>query len=500
MRQRCRILSSLCAVLLVLAPSFIVYGAQPVGPGGTQSVLQVKAGLVDIGFSHAHQSIRIGFIDTGISAKHLNGAQVAVGKNYVFPERDTQDRDGHGTATAGMVLGSEELGIKGSCPEAVAVPLVTIDKYATGIVNKGDVSVMCQAIYDAVDVYGCRVVNMSMGVTEDAEELRRAVEYAESRGVVVVSAVGNDNALYPDRTYYPAGYPTVIGVGAAESLLAESFDSADRAVGGWKVAEFSQRSGVSVLADGYRLATVTNRNAAEAALRSGTSYACAAVAGLCAQLLTDAPSLRPAEVRAILFAEAKELGAAGLDAASGWGVVGLGVPSTENVTRGMLVAFLYESARRPLDNATGSIANLYGLAGGPWISVAGSFANSGVGFEDVPADSYYAQAVAWTVEEGIVRGYSATHFGPLDAVSREQMAVIMENYTRAQGFDGSCRGDIGSFIDEKAVSDWARGSVAWAVENGLIQGKGGGVLDPAGTITREEAGLILRRLWDEKLQ
>ena len=48
----------------------------------------------------------------------LDADRVAQGKNYAFPERDTEDRDGHGTATAGMMLGSSRLGVEGSCPDA----------------------------------------------------------------------------------------------------------------------------------------------------------------------------------------------------------------------------------------------------------------------------------------------------------------------------------------------------------------------------------------------
>ena len=442
MKWKFWILPLICILLLTITPLLDTYGAQPV---------------------------RIGFIDTGISTKHLEEAQVMAGKNYVFPDRDTQDREGHGTATAGMALGSESLGLKGSCPGAVAVPLMTVDKYASGVFSKGDVSVMSQAIYEAIDIYGCRVINISMGVTEDAEELQRAVEYAEKKGVLVVSAVGNDNVLYPQRSYYPACYSTVIGVGAAESLTVRTRTPVDRSAGGWKVADFSQRKGVSVLADGFQLATVTNRNAAETSLRSGTSYACAYVAGLCAQLLMDAPSLSPAEVRGILYAGAQELGVPGKDVESGWGVVGQGIPSTEKVTRAMLVALLHESAGRP--EANGRV----------------------IAFTDVLADSYYAQAVTWAAKTGIVRGYSTSRFGPDDEVSREQMAVIMRNYARYQGLATEERGVLALFVDEGVVSDWAREPVAWAIGRGLIQGKGNGILDPLGSTTRTEAAAIMQR-------
>jgi len=111
----------------------------------------------------------------------------------------------------------------------------------------------------------------------------------------------------------------------------------------------------------------------------------------------------------------------------------------------------------------------------------------------VSGDSYYAQAVTWAAETGIVRGYSAGFFGPDDEVSREQMAVIMENYARYRGLATEERGDLDPFADEGAVSGWAREPVAWAVGRGLLQGKGNGILDPLGHATRAEAAIIIQR-------
>lgn len=252
--------------------------------------------------------VRIAFLDSGISLKHLDPAQVAEGENFVFPERGTDDRVGHGTATAGIVLGSAELGLAGVCPEAVAVPLVCYDTYPSGVSVPGSPETLAAAVYAAVDRYGCRVINISMGTTEDSDELRAAVEYAEAMGAVVVSAVGNDNKNAPESVFYPAAYATVIGVGAAD---------------GMRAADFSQRHGVDVVAPGVLLETVTNRNAAETRRRSGTSFACAYVSGLCAALLLRDPEMTAAEVREALFASAADLGAPGFDADTGWGLITL---------------------------------------------------------------------------------------------------------------------------------------------------------------------------------
>ena len=252
------------------------------------------------------EPVRIAFLDSGISLKHLDAAHVEAGENLVFPRRDTADRIGHGTATAGIVLGSEELGLPGLCPEAVAVPLVCCDSYPSGVRAQGDGETMARAIRLAVDSYGCRIINISMGMTEDSPALREAVEYALAQGAIIVSAVGNQNETAPERVYYPAAYDGVVGVGAAD---------------GEQAADFSQRNSVDVLAQGVALPTVTNRNSAKAQLRSGTSFSCAVVSGLCAAIWAAEPELSADEVLERLYSTAQDVGEPGFDADSGWGIV-----------------------------------------------------------------------------------------------------------------------------------------------------------------------------------
>lgn len=169
----------------------------------------------------AETPLRIAFIDSGISTKHVAEERVEPGKNYVFPEADTRDRIGHGTATAGLVLGSEDQRIPGVCPEIVALPLVVVDTYPTGGVKNGGPEALCQAIRDAVDLFDCRIINISLCTEEDSQELRSAAAYAEEHGAVVVAAVGNEGAEGP--AYYPAAYDTVIAVGSSEGDHAAAF-------------------------------------------------------------------------------------------------------------------------------------------------------------------------------------------------------------------------------------------------------------------------------------
>ena len=145
-----------------------------------------------------------------------------------------------------------------------------------------------------------------MGMTKDDPALCEAVAYALEKGVILVSAVGNQNKTAPERVYYPAAYDGVIGVGAAD---------------GEQAADFSQRHNVDVLAQGVDLPTATNRNSAKAQTRSGTSFSCAFVSALCAAIWAAEPELSADEVCERLYSTAKDVGEPGFDADSGWGIV-----------------------------------------------------------------------------------------------------------------------------------------------------------------------------------
>jgi hypothetical protein len=115
-------------------------------------------------------------------------------------------------------------------------------------------------------------------------------------------------------------------------------------------------------------------------------------------------------------------------------------------------------------------------------------------FSDVPAGEYYARAVDWANRQEIVKGYGDSRFGPLDNITREQMAVILYKFAEFKGYDTSAAADLGIFHDSSSVSSWARDAVKWAVASQILTGKGNGILDPSGNASRAEAASILMRL------
>lgn len=113
------------------------------------------------------------------------------------------------------------------------------------------------------------------------------------------------------------------------------------------------------------------------------------------------------------------------------------------------------------------------------------------GFVDVSADAYYAKAVAWAVEEGIVSGTSATTFSPDAVCTRAQSVAFLY---RAFGEKVN---EAAGFSDVSADAYYAD-AVAWAVENGVASGIGGGLFAPDQDCARGQIVAFLYRAYQNK--
>ena len=148
------------------------------------------------------------------------------------------------------------------------------------------------------------------------------------------------------------------------------------------------------------------------------------------------------------------------------------------MTRGMLVTVLWR------------------LDGKPAAAAAGSFA-------DVASAAYYAEAVAWASESGVVNGIDATHFAPENEVTREQIAAILYRYAQNKGADTKKRADLSAFPDAAQVSTYAKDALAWANAAGLVKGmaqSGRDHLNPQGHATRAQVATILARYAQRVMQ
>ena len=112
------------------------------------------------------------------------------------------------------------------------------------------------------------------------------------------------------------------------------------------------------------------------------------------------------------------------------------------------------------------------------------------GFADVN-DEWYATAVNWAANVGVVNGYEDNTFRPNTAITREQLAAILMNYAAYKGEDVSNRADLTSYTDQP--STWATETMSWAVAEGLITGVTNTELQPQGNATRAQVAAILQR-------
>ena len=114
-------------------------------------------------------------------------------------------------------------------------------------------------------------------------------------------------------------------------------------------------------------------------------------------------------------------------------------------------------------------------------------------FTDVKADAYYMGYVEWAVEHGIIYGFGNKEFAPNQSITREQMAVIMQNYAKAIGFTLPKVHAETTFADNAKIGAWSKDAVKAMQMAGVISGKDGNKFDPQGTATRAEVSTVLRR-------
>jgi len=208
------------------------------------------------------KGIRVGIIDSGIDADHpgFNGRVV---KKVWYREGTPLSKDDHGTHVAGTV--------HLMAPDAEIYDYRVFGRTGSLPVDKA----IAEAIRAAADV-NCQVVNMSLGGPLPNPEIRAAVQYAASKGVIMVCAAGNegDNNPLTNELSYPAAYEECISIAAVSKKK------------GFPVAVFSN-SNAQVDYSGIGVDVVSFKPGGGFQEMSGTSMASPHVAGLCACLMTD---------------------------------------------------------------------------------------------------------------------------------------------------------------------------------------------------------------------
>lgn len=202
--------------------------------------------------------VTVAVIDSGICASHPDLAgRIEAGWDFLENDDIPQDDFGHGCSVAGIIAANmnDSIGIAGVAPNAQIMPLRVLN--GSGVGSYSDVAA---AIVYAAD-NGAQVINLSLGGSNPSSMLENAVNYAISKGVIVVAAAGNNGT---EGALYPAAYPDVIAVGSVDPNLQHSSFS-------------NYGSQIDIWAPGRDI--LTTKRDGSYGLVSGTSFAAPYVAG-----------------------------------------------------------------------------------------------------------------------------------------------------------------------------------------------------------------------------
>ena len=245
-----------------------------------------------------NSSIIVAVLDSGIDTYHpdLQG-KITLQKNIVTGSTYVTDTDGHGTHVSGIIgaIGNNSEGIAGISWQTKIMPVKVSDSY--GYIYD---SYVINGIIYAVD-NGAKIINISLGGSGYSPAMQDAVDYATTRNVVVVSAVGNDGTT---ELKYPAACYGVIGVGSTNAQDNKS--------------TFSQyNQSVDVVAPGEAIASTYYYGGYVSG--DGTSQAAPHVSGLASLILSVKPSLSASQVVSIIQETSVDFGASGRDDLYGYG-------------------------------------------------------------------------------------------------------------------------------------------------------------------------------------
>ena len=283
--------------------------------------------------------VNIAVIDSGCNAHIDLGDNLVGGYNYTnkLKSDDFSDNVGHGTHVTGIIAAQmNDFGIVGVAPKANIYALKCVDKYISA-----GTDILATAIYDAVDKYNCRVINLSLGIKRDKNVIYDAVKYAYEKGVIIVAAVGNDGN---DTIYYPAGYDEVIGVGSVGITKEKSY--------------FSQENeSVFVVAPGEQ--TKSLKGTDDYTLMQGTSQAAPLVTGAATIILSADEDVTPQKFKELLKTTSDDFGDTGKDKLYGWGL--LNVEKLMNSAMGDCYVSPINEGEVVVYNNTDSIINAEGI-------------------------------------------------------------------------------------------------------------------------------------------
>jgi thermitase len=245
-------------------------------------------------------NVILAVVDSGVDLAHPDLAgRLLPGTNLVTNTTDPSDDNGHGTAVTGTAAatGNNGIGVAGVNWNCLILPVKVAD--ATG---SATYSAVAQGINYAAD-HGARVINISLGGPSSSSTLQSAIDYAWSKGVVIVAAAGNNGNSQPS---YPGACNHVVAVSALQS---------NDTLASWS----SYGSFISLSAPGVGIWTC-NTNESYASW-SGTSFSSPIVAGVASLVASINPALSNTQIVSVLESTARHLGSSGYKIYYGYGLV-----------------------------------------------------------------------------------------------------------------------------------------------------------------------------------
>jgi len=259
--------------------------------------------------------VTIAIVDTGVDSYHEDlWEKIVPGRNCITgadPD-NWEDDHGHGTFVAGVAAAMTDngIGIAGVSWGSKIMPVKVISASGEGTEQDAAAGIIWAADH------GARVLNLSFGGYDDVQVERDAIEYAWNKGCVIVAASGNDNS---SSLFYPASYDNCIAVGATNENKQRCSPTDWGSGYGSNYGDY-----LDVMAPGnniFSTTTAENGLIGPYTIESGTSAAAPFVSGIAALLMSHFPTWNNTQVVDQIEQTATDIGTAGWDKYTGFGLV-----------------------------------------------------------------------------------------------------------------------------------------------------------------------------------
>jgi len=334
-----------CALPLVAAP-FIdtrgswgqayddLWGLKRIGlgtPSPAAAGTPVIVAVIDSGLDYFHPDLRGDSVWRNpkeiVNGKDDDGngyVDDVIGWDFADNDNDPFDFTGHGTFVAGVIAASplNGAGVLGVNPHVQIMPLRVMNSIGRMYSTR-----TAAAIYYAVQ-NGAKIINLSLATPQLSQSEKRAVDYAASKGVLVIAAAGNDGRDVKD--YSPASLENVLTVAATDTQDRRAgfsnFGTAiDIAAPGVDILSLRARqtdfmlfAGVKGYKPGANFVGAPENRYYRA---DGTSFAAPFVTGVASLIIAARPTLTAAEVRRMLLQSARDIDLPGVDGNTGYGLL-----------------------------------------------------------------------------------------------------------------------------------------------------------------------------------